>query len=697
MQRLIAVTALALLLSACSDQGPTDIEPPDRTYAIQDAVNGENGNPFVFLKPPVVDEPSSSLFGTFDPDVQPVVEVCVLDLNTDSCGSLLVTNDGSNQEASYTVDGGPGGESVTVDLVDEEYQVQIHFSLFDLQESTTYRIQMRVGDGVLAFADLEVVDPREMKNTANENSIVFTNDQKTLSWKTRIDEGALCFSGVTCGSGTVAAGQESTVTFTSSDGDEVDFHFPDGWSATVDGQTVDAVTITIDEVLAVHGTASDPSCFGFHSVNDPVTGDPSNCYELEAYLDGQDPVDVEFDSPFPILAFCPDDQVLQAIADGEDGWLMTSIEEDAQGQITRTYRNVDPAADFGGCPLPSSSVAASPLSTVHRFASALWDRVRPLMGPLLPKPLHAADIGFGGEVTDLSTIFFWSRTPDDVAISPSSTTLLVNETLALTVDPVFHDAGSDGSFAAAVTWSSADPTVASVDASGVVTAEAAGSTEVVAEVTNILDPDRSTLTDTASVTVDVALGAFGTATVDGVEGTGEWPSGSCAAVTFNLPGGGTTPGEFCFMNDQGTLYVRSTYQRTTDPASTLFVDLDRDGDQIVGADPGDDVIALQQNNGSGFFRDEVYFDDNTFQGVTCGSTVCATEDTQLGGTSDGGGAYANNSGEVVLEISHPLSSGDTYDVSLVAPSTLEVRFRQSIQDANNNSALTDLFVTVEIN
>lgn len=712
----LAAFTLVLFLTACGDEPlvPMDPEPPSNV--IQDALNGTGGNPFVFLKPPVVDEPSSTHFGTFNGNVAVVVEICDtndLDPDTGLCTTLLTTNDGTATPARYTLQGGPGGESIIVDLTEEEYQLPIHFALFDLADDSDYRIVTRIGSRVLAYADLLLVSPNEMENADTENNIVFTNDSKTLPWKFRIDYGALCWEPgetvVACTSETVTAGEETTVTLTSSDGEEVDFHLPAGWTATVDGQTVDELTISIEEVPADHGTETDPSCFANLSLNDPDTGEPSNCYDVRADTETESDVTVVFGTALPILAFCPDQEVLQAIADGAEGYIMTSVEQDAQGALRRTYTNVQPASDFGGCPLPTQTALGD--GPIGQLASSVWQRIQPIVRPLLPRPLHAADLGFGGEIGTLSTIFFWSRTPADIAVTPGNTTLAVGQTVQLSTEPIFHDGALAGSSDLTIQWASSDVDVATVDASGVVTGVASGTAQITATATDVLDPSGTPLSGTATVDVETAVaGGLGTAEIDGNPETtsGEWANAACFPVTMNLPGGGSDPNaEFCFMNDGSNMYVRSTYTNTvdsSDPASTLFFELDMDGDGDVAADPGDDNLGQQQSGGSALsFRDEVMYDNTTFANVSC-STTCSADDTNLGGTIDGAGAYANANGTVTFEMSHPLASGDEtanaepLDVSLVAGDVILVRFRQSVHADTDLSGttLTDLVTQVQI-
>lgn len=708
LTRLSAIAILAFFAAACSDETPLDPqgpEPPARD--ISDAVHGD-GNPFVLLKPPVVEQPSSDLFGTFNDDLRPVIEVCRL--QADGC-TVLTTNDGSDTAARYTMDGGPGGETVTVDGTAEEYQVQIHFKLFDLMEETTYRIITRVGDRVLAYADLILMSPSQMKNAESGTSISFTNDNKTVPWKVRIDDGALCWeegesrSEVSaCESGTVLAGDPETISLTSSDGEEVDFHLPDGWAADVEGTTVDELTVSIEELPTGDGTR----CFQSLTLNDPETGEPSNCYRVVASTASETDVAVEFSGDYiPIIAFCPEPEVLQAIANGAEDYVMTSVEEDAQGAERRLYQNVAPPADFGGCPLPTSTAAAE--SIIEKLAAGIWDGIRPVMEPLLPRPLHAVDIGFGGGIRTLSTIFFWSRTPTDIAVTPSSAAMASGTTVQLTAEPIYHVGGAGGG-GLAVHWSTSDANVASVATNGLVTAEGAGTAVVAATDSSILDPLGAPLRDSAVITVTTnVLGGFGTATIDGTTGAGEWDNAGCFTVNVLLPEGEADPnGEFCVMNDTDSLYVRSTYTNfadAADSASAVLVELDTDGDTEVSTDAGNDFYALRQVWGeTPSFEDNYFYEASTFSNRGCPADTCSAGDPVLGGAIDGSGAYGNDGGVITFEVAHPLDSGDvgedavSLDAALAPGDVIYIRFAQAVYSDTqlNNPEYTNRVKQVNI-
>lgn len=173
-----------------------------------------------------------------------------------------------------------------------------------------------------------------------------------------------------------------------------------------------------------------------------------------------------------------------------------------------------------------------------------------------------------------------------------------------------------------------------------------------------------------STPLTVAIGGAGTAQVDGVISSGEWDGAGCVTFDADLPEGGTTPVTWCVMNDGANVYSRISFPRSGDPQSLSGVEFDQDGDEVLGIDPGDDLILIQQTNSDPFFRDEFVLSD--------GST---TSDAQLaGGTVDGAGDFTNDGTTSVYEFSHPLSSGDSHDISVAGGSVMDLQAIVSIRE-----------------
>ncbi|MEX2153662.1 MAG: hypothetical protein WD825_10010 [Gemmatimonadaceae bacterium] len=163
----------------------------------------------------------------------------------------------------------------------------------------------------------------------------------------------------------------------------------------------------------------------------------------------------------------------------------------------------------------------------------------------------------------------------------------------------------------------------------------------------------------------VTLKGSGTATVDGILGAAEWANAGCSTFQANAPGGGTTPATLCVMNDGTKLYVSVKYPHSSVSGDhSMTVDFDNLDD---GLTPGDDEI----NAGGtviggvpiGGFGDFFY---------RCPASSCPNPGSLLpesdeahGGTIDGTGKFTNVNGTSVIEMEHPLNSGDiAHDYSL---------------------------------
>ncbi len=160
--------------------------------------------------------------------------------------------------------------------------------------------------------------------------------------------------------------------------------------------------------------------------------------------------------------------------------------------------------------------------------------------------------------------------------------------------------------------------------------------------------------------------------VDGVLSPGEWAQ---AAYTFgpidvNLPSGQTTTATIFVTNDATDLYVAVTFDQDLSSFNThtLAVRLDEnpvDGEWNLGADTyGDDGFTVQ-HTAFGIRRDR-FFDSH----FNCGpfdnpAAPCQGQtDVEWNGTNDGLTAVGNDGATTVIEMSHPLNSGDTRDAVL---------------------------------
>ena len=623
MRRSLSALAAAtlLLLSACDAPRSTDPEAaptPDAPTA-ELILDGANGwNPYAFILAPVGNDPAPGEVGVFDGDVEPTVELCRPAPGTTMCDpGTVLTLSGSTAPARWTVDDGPGNDVITVDDVDEVYQTQIRLGLFDLEVGVVYRLQVRVDQNLLAAADLMVTGGNGNGNgngrgrgnsgggssvTVPANTYAVSSTNRTIPFQFRLDDGALCWDAanptvIQCTSRTIEAGEPDVVVLETSTGGEVVFDLPSGWIGDVDqeGGVVDDITLVIEEV-EVSQAGGETTCFTSYQLGDPQFGNPERCFDVRADTDNYTDVDVDFQQATPpVLAFCPDPDVLAAIQGGNDNFLMTSIQQDASGEVARVYPNIAPPSSFQGC---SAQIASA--GPIGRFFASAWDRVlRPAVSPLLPQPLSAtrarADLGFGGQILRLSTIFFWSRFPESIALTPAADTLIENgATLQLTVDEIFHHGPppTPGSIVN-VTWGTTDANVATVDAAGVVTPVGVGTATITATATNIKGFDDQFMSASAVITVEAAP-AFaadvntvlpGTTVASGygqtlvVQGSG-FPAGAGLRVDQ----GGQTFDAFVFGSDGANIWARlsdGVNSANAGPADLYVLD----GTGAIASDP----------------------------------------------------------------------------------------------------------------
>ncbi len=145
----------------------------------------------------------------------------------------------------------------------------------------------------------------------------------------------------------------------------------------------------------------------------------------------------------------------------------------------------------------------------------------------------------------------------------------------------------------------------------------------------------------------IALSAFGTASVDGELGAGEWDTAARVGFPVALPAGGTVDASLYVMNDADNLYV-AVVLFTSAAQSIVRVNFDNNHDGI--AEVGDDALRIDE---SGFH------DEALIAGPPCtAESTCFVPDSDQGGTNDGAGAFIATAGQTVYELAHPLNSGD---------------------------------------
>lgn len=177
MHRPTLALVSLLVLGACAE-ADRPFEPALDAPAFALVDGSTTGNEAFFFLPPMVPDPSPA--GVFDGSLEPEVVICAVAAG--SCDGVV---------AHFTVDTGPGSETVRVDADAEHYIVNWHTDDHDLDPAVTYRITVWVGLQALGYADVDVVrSGKELKNV-DTGEFIALKDGRTLPIKFRIEEGAL--------------------------------------------------------------------------------------------------------------------------------------------------------------------------------------------------------------------------------------------------------------------------------------------------------------------------------------------------------------------------------------------------------------------------------------------------------------------------------------------------------------------------
>ncbi|MBT8397861.1 MAG: hypothetical protein HKO65_02190 [Gemmatimonadetes bacterium] len=120
--------------------------------------------------------------GVFDDGVEPTVQIC--ELNGLGCVVPLI--------AQFTLETGPGSETIRLVSEEEHFIVNWHTKDFGLDPSKTYRIQVVVSGEVLGIADVDVVASGSGLKRVDTGLYVPLKDDRTLPIKFRIEQGAVC-------------------------------------------------------------------------------------------------------------------------------------------------------------------------------------------------------------------------------------------------------------------------------------------------------------------------------------------------------------------------------------------------------------------------------------------------------------------------------------------------------------------------
>lgn len=640
MKRALAVVLVAALAVACQDHGPTDV-PPGPLAAISDGAHN-SGNPDFFFLPPIASNPSSDPNfepAEFNAALGPTVEVCTW-LGT-ACGAVV---------ASFTTTSGLGSETIQVGV--DQYAVNWHTDLSNLNPDLTYRIRVLVGSTQLGFADVDVVSTgRELRNV-NTQEFIGLQDGRTLPIKFRIENGALCepAGSDACASETIdlSVGGEVIIPHT---GDRIDI--PPQTSGQV-------VTLTIQYC---DGIETDLLTFGpcLHATADPPLSEGL--------------------SPRAVVSICSLGPITGLTEEQED--LVTLLRRDGE-VITALPHAHDACAE----------VIGNRATGFRGLLLAGWNALATVLGP---GPLHASlvllDVGGGGETTEFSDFQF--SLPAQMEPVEGTEFQAAQPGSPVANPPAVRVTDADGAIVEGVTVhfevtrgnGTITPFEAASDAQGIarvsewvlglaglntVRAYGAGVADPADEgpfMPDISDPTAEqeavpvgsgeVLFNANALAPDAVAAGLGTPSVDGTIDGSEWDAAGQVTFGVALPEGGSAAGTLYVMNDATSMYLAVRFPRAAaDPGNSLSFELDNDNDGVM--ENGDDVLLVNPSPGVGF-KDEV----RTDQPPCPEGAMCGFHDTDVGGTSDGSGAFANGSGLTVYEMSHPLNSADdAHDISL---------------------------------
>lgn len=175
----LLLTAAVALSAACTESPAPTAVAAGPLALISDGTSGGNSH-FFFLAPIV---PEAGTAGANDDALDPAVVICAWD--GAACGAVVAT---------FTTDPGTtttqAGNSETVRRSDNHFIVDWHTDAFELDPAVTYRVCVKVGDGELGFADVDLAaSGRELRIGAE--GYVTILDGRTLPIRFRIEAGAL--------------------------------------------------------------------------------------------------------------------------------------------------------------------------------------------------------------------------------------------------------------------------------------------------------------------------------------------------------------------------------------------------------------------------------------------------------------------------------------------------------------------------
>jgi len=638
MARRLLPLLVILFFAACETEPPTTgVEIPQPSH---DLVDGTTmGNPHFFFEPPLVPDPTAN--GTFDGTLDPRVEIC------EWTGAACVPGDPA---FTFTTTSGSGGETVQVSLDDEHYGVNWDTQAEGVDPGDVFRITVFLVSLELGSVDVEIGENGGEVRNINTGDNIGLVDRRTVPIRFRIEEGAI-------GEEEAQAEQECLdASGNVIDCDVVVVEADDGGSATVNddpggGDETLAAIVTIDPGDAVDANG-DP--VDFVLTLEHVTTEPAPPEDIPT--DQQVPffIDVTAEDADGNAVFFQTgaDLVLCQPPDLGDDTTIPFIENPLH-QFLKIFQVRSGVTDIlpttvGGTPCPGE---------LHGGLNGLVGSFSGFGATLPTDPSASTAVVPNGTVGSPTVIDIQAKVDatnnqvlggDDVEVTVSGA-----NSATLTVGAGIVDNG-DGTYTATYT-----PGTAGTDA-------------IAIEIRNVETGNLEPISGSPFTSVVAAPGGV---VIDGVLSTGEWNAAVSSGIPVSLPGGGQTTATVYLMNDATNLYAAVDFDADLSSfgVHTVAVRLDEnpvndEWDEGGDGNGDDGWVAQHQGVDSGVMVDE-HFNATAGQGQ---------RDDAKGGTNDGATAFEDDGSSTVVEMSHPLNSGDFRDAELAACDTYQIQIFTTI-------------------
>jgi hypothetical protein len=376
----VVCLGVVAVFSACRDE--TSITKPVRpSFALSDGSNG--GNAHFFFLPPIVGQPTFR--GSFNPHLSPVVEICQLNVQTQSCAGATFS---------------PG--DVQLNGSAQQYQVNWNTDPSTLAAGSVYRLTVRVAGQSLGFADVEPVSSGSQLKNLRTGDVFGLLDGRTLPLKFRIELGAFGTNCATdCAEASVTNNGATVVTNTGFAG----VQFPAGWLASPS-----QVIVTIERVTTLGGAtindAGSPRCIPL--VASVAPEQLEGCYRFQTLPSATF-------AKFVTVGICA--PVARLPETDLDAIQLYSVEEPvpAEGEpLIRALPNAP--APFVSCAGFTST--PQPTGFLRGLPSRLWQQLARFVTPTKAYAFH---LGVGGSTCCFSRIGWVlpATTPINFDVGPS--------------------------------------------------------------------------------------------------------------------------------------------------------------------------------------------------------------------------------------------------------------------------------------